>query len=176
MTAENDIETRLWTADGFREDDWRRAEDAENVAGNGRYILPLEVFLALEPAEREAAADRLGVEIQPGEAVEELEPFLDTLPLVALAFPRFADGRSFSKAALLRSRYGYKGEVRAMGEVLIDQIAHMLRCGFSAFEVSHPVALKRLEEGQRGGIPLYYQPTVGGETRPGRFAWRRVPA
>jgi uncharacterized protein (DUF934 family) len=166
--------TKLWTADGFRENAWTRADDAEALGGNGNVILPLATFLALDPAVREAALPRLGVEVLPGEAVDPLVPFLDRLPMVALAFPAFNDGRSYSKAELLRSRHGYEGEVRATGDVLIDQIPHMLRCGFSTFEVRHETTLRRLEAGRRGGIPLHYQPSAAAPAQTGKYAWRRV--
>ncbi|WP_163272399.1 DUF934 domain-containing protein [Chelativorans alearense] len=164
---------RLWTENGFRDDDWKRAEEADVLPGEGKLILALEAFLALDEAAREEALPRLGVEVLPGETVDLLLPFLDRLPLVALAFPAFNDGRSYSKAELLRSRHGYRGELRATGDVLIDQIPHMLRCGFSSFEVMNQTALARLEAGQRGGIPLYYQPTATA-SRPGKYAWRRL--
>ena len=60
---------------------------------------------------------------------------------MALAFPAFNDGRSFSKAELLRSRYGFTGAVRAVGQVLVDQLPHMLRLGFSEFEVTNPTLI-----------------------------------
>lgn len=174
MNANNTtMQPRLWTEEGFREDEWERADSAEALSGNARLILPLEAFLALEPAVREASADRLGVEILPGEAIESLVPFLERLPLIALAFPAFNDGRSYSKAELLRSRYGYNGELRAAGDVLIDQIPYMLRCGFSSLEIRNEVALARLEAGRSGDIPLYYQP-ASRAGQPGRYAWRRA--
>ena len=98
------------------------------------------------------------------------------LPLVALSFPAFNDGRSFSKAALLRTRHGYRGTVRASGQVLIDQIPHMLRTGFDELEVSHPTTIRRLEQGRTGGLPEYYQPSARSEPAEGKYAWRRLPA
>lgn len=168
------VQPKLWTESGFQDDEWQRADSAEALSGNGRLILPLEVFLALEPAIREASLDRLGVEVLPGETIDALLPFLDRLPLIALAFPAFNDGRSYSKAQLLRSRHGYGGELRAAGDVLIDQVAYMLRCGFSSLEIRNEVTLARLEAGQSGGIPFYYQPASrAGQSS--RYAWRRVP-
>jgi len=166
--------SRLWTADGFQEDHWQRAENLEALDSNASVILPLGVFLALDPAVRENVIARLGVEVQPGEAIDQLYPFLDGLPLVVLVFPKFNDGRSFSKAELLRSRHGYKGEIRATGDVLYDQIPHMLRCGFSAFEVKNEPTLRRLEAGRRGGIPLHYQPSAAAPAGLGKYSWRRT--
>ncbi|PZO82541.1 MAG: hypothetical protein DI629_00255 [Mesorhizobium amorphae] len=166
--------TRLWTPDGFQDDEWQHAEGADALGGNGSFILPLAAFLALSPAEREAHAGRLGVKLLPGETLEAVLPFLDALPLVALAFPAFSDGRSFSKAELLRTRHGYAGTIRATGQVLVDQFPHMLRLGFDAFEISNPTLLARLEKGETGGIPLHYQPAVVTEAPGETYSWRRV--
>ena len=174
MSATEAIVSRLWTAGGFQEDHWQRAEELSALDGNVSLILPLDVFLALDPAVRESAIARLGVEVQPGEAIDPLVPLLENLPLVVLVFPKFNDGRSFSKAELLRSRHGYKGEIRATGDVLYDQIPHMLRCGFSAFEVKNEPTLRRLETGRRGGIPLHYQPSAAAPAKAGRYSWRRL--
>ncbi|MCO6049468.1 DUF934 domain-containing protein [Mesorhizobium sp. RP14(2022)] len=166
--------TRLWTPEGFIEDDWTHVESAEALSGNGRFILPLAAFLEMSGEAREAAADRIGVQILPGEELSEIEPYLGSLPLVALAFPAFSDGRSFSKAELLRSRYGFEKIVRATGQVLVDQLPHMLRLGFTEFEISNPTLLKRLEEGVTGGIPFYYQPTVKPAEGHQAYSWRRL--
>lgn len=172
--------TRLWTPQGFQPDAWTSAESTEALEGEGRFILPLAVLLDMAPAARAAAAGRLGVRLNPPEPVEALEPFLPSLPLVALAFPAFSDGRSFSKAELLRSRHGFKGILRATGQVLVDQLPHMLRLGFDQFEVGNPVLIARLEEGRVGGLPLAYQPTAEPSGPPpaamgARYSWRRVP-
>lgn len=166
---------RLWTRDGFREDAWRHAESLD-AAGNEAVILPLAALRALDESARNAMAGRLGVLLAPGEPLDALAPFLDELALVALAFPAFNDGRSFSKAELLRRRHGYAGPVRAVGDILIDQIPHMLRTGFTEFEVKNPTALKRLDEGRVGGLPLHYQPTAKPAERAGGYSWRRRPA
>ena len=138
---------RLWTPAGFREDEWNHAESANALAGNGRFILPLQAFLDLDPEVRKSARERLGVLLQPGDPLEKIAELLKDLSLVALAFPAFSDGRSFSKAELLRSRHQFEGAVRATGQVLIDQLPHMLRLGFDEFEVSHPAA----DQASRGG-------------------------
>ncbi len=178
MLAPNSPTTpRLWTPDGFRDDEWRRAEDAAALAGNGRFIQPLAVVANMDPSERRLAKDRLGVLIQPGEAIETLVDFLPELALVALAFPVFSDGRSFSKAELLRSRHGFDGAIRAVGQVLVDQLPHMLRLGFDEFEVADPVLLGRLERGDIGGLALHYQPTAAEAAAPDRgagYSWRRI--
>lgn len=167
-------ETRLWTPDGFREDEWRHAEGADALASNGRFILPLQAFLALDPDQRRLARERIGVLLLPAEPVDALAGLLDQLTLVALAFPAFSDGRSFSKAELLRARHGFKGPLRATGQVLVDQLPHMLRLGFDEFEVCHPVLIARLEKGDTGGIPFYNQPTAAPAAPGQTYSWRRV--
>ena len=174
--SETNAQPRLWTPEGFREDDWTHAEGAEALSGNGRFILPLQAFLDLDPQVREAYKERLGVLLQPGEAVDAIVDLLDTLSLVALAFPAFSDGRSFSKAELLRRRHGFTGALRATGQVLVDQLPHMLRLGFDEFEVSHPTLIARLEAGRIGGLPLHYQPSAKAAETGLKYSWRRKAA
>lgn len=77
----------------------------------------------------------LGVWLDSDEQVEELADDLANFQVIALNFPAFTDGRHYSSARLLRERYGYKGEIRAIGDVLRDQLFLMRRCGFDAFAV-----------------------------------------
>ncbi|MBD7978942.1 MULTISPECIES: DUF934 domain-containing protein [Pseudomonas] len=77
----------------------------------------------------------LGVWLDADEAVEDIADDLTHFQIVALNFPVFTDGRHYSSARLLRERYGYKGEVRAIGDVLRDQLFYMRRCGFDAFAI-----------------------------------------
>ncbi|MEJ0067145.1 MAG: DUF934 domain-containing protein [Caulobacteraceae bacterium] len=72
--------------------------------------------------------------LEPGDAVEDLAYDLHRLPVIALSIPKYRDGRAYSAARLLRERYGYTGEIRAVGEVLREQAFQMVRCGFDAFE------------------------------------------
>ena len=167
-------ETRLWTPDGFRQDDWVHAEEFAAAGTNGRVILPLKAFLDIPADERLRDRERIGVQLAPGDSIDQIVDCLDQLALVALAFPAFNDGRSFSKAELLRSRHGFEGPIRATGQVLIDQLPHMLRLGFTEFEVSHPVLIGRLEKGDTGGIPFYYQPTAKPAAPGPGYSWRRT--
>ena len=75
----------------------------------------------------------VGILLGAGDGPEAIAADLDRLALVAVHFPRFSDGRGLSTARLLRERYGYEGEVRAVGDVLRDQLAFLERCGFDAF-------------------------------------------
>ncbi len=77
----------------------------------------------------------LGVWLDSDEQVEEIADDLAHFQVVALNFPAFTDGRHYSSARLLRERYRYQGEIRAIGDVLRDQLFLMRRCGFDAFAV-----------------------------------------
>ena len=72
------------------------------------------------------------VRLEPDDDARALIPFLDRLTLIEVAFPKYRDGRGYSAARILREA-GYKGELRAQGDVLVDQIAFMRRCGFDSF-------------------------------------------
>src|SRR5690606_30734618 len=98
-------EPKLWSPQGLHEDEWQRGNTDDVPGSNTRLLLSLEDFLALPEPIRRDASGRLGVEVASGEQLEPLLPYLDLLPLVALSFPAFNDGRSYSKATLLRTRY-----------------------------------------------------------------------
>ena len=78
------------------------------------------------------------VRLEPGDDARDLLPFLDRLQLVEVNFPVFGDGRGYSAARILREA-GYQGELRAQGDVLVDQIAFMRRCGFDSFMPDAPL-------------------------------------
>ena len=99
---------------------------------------------------------QLGVRLESHEKIEDLEPWLERLQLIALAFPKFADGRAFSSAAMLRQHYHFAGEIRAVGEVLVDQYPFMRRVGFDAFEVE-PGRVLESWKNAKIGIGLAYQ-------------------
>ncbi len=78
------------------------------------------------------------VRIESGEDVRQLLPFLDRLALIEIDFPAFGDGRGYSAAQILREE-GYDGELRASGDVLVDQLPFMRRCGFDSFAPEKPI-------------------------------------
>ncbi|GMB82637.1 DUF934 domain-containing protein [Shinella zoogloeoides] len=161
--------TKIWNESGFVTDDPWIVETEETKAGsNEKAILGLDDFLA------KTDETGLGVLINPADDVRRLEGHQDRLALVAVAFPAFNDGRAFSHASLLRSRLGFKGEVRAVGDVLIDQIPLMLRCGIDSFAVSNATALKRLAENRLPGIDNHYQPAARPSQDVGSYSWRRL--
>ena len=84
------------------------------------------------------------VRVEPGDDARELIPHLERLELVEVNFPAFGDGRGYSSARILREA-GYDGELRAVGDVLVDQLAYMRRCGFDAFEPDQPLDMDDVE-------------------------------
>jgi uncharacterized protein (DUF934 family) len=98
----------------------------------GDVIVPLMLWLE-QRASLLARPGRKGVLVGSDDPVEALTGCLDGLSIVALDFPVFSDGRSYSSARVLRERLGYRGELRAVGDVLRDQIFLMRRCGFDSF-------------------------------------------
>src|SRR5690606_6714818 len=106
----------------------------EELSNCDDLIVPLQLWR--EHAHALKARDGgLGIWLDADEAVEEIADDLQHFQVVALNFPVFTDGRHYSSARLLRERYGYKGEIRAIGDVLRDQLFYMRRCGFDAFAV-----------------------------------------
>lgn len=128
--------SRLIDRHGPRQDDWVRIDDdvtasAADVAGSS-----LLLTLAQWQAHREqwlAHEGRLGVLLEPDADPSVLADDLSRLSLIAVDFPNFTDGRGYSIARLLRQRHGFTGELRAVGDVLRDQLFFYERCGFDSF-------------------------------------------
>lgn len=91
----------------------------------------LDAFLA-------GQTNATSVRLESGDDARALIPHLDRLALIEIAFPTFRDGRGYSSARILREA-GYAGELRAEGDVLVDQIAYMRRCGFDSFAPAKPL-------------------------------------
>jgi uncharacterized protein (DUF934 family) len=115
------------------------AEDPFTCVGDEREMPHGDVIISL--ARFQSEGDQLlsegrsvGVRLESHEQPEALAYDLPRLAVVALAFPKFGDGRAYTSARLLRERFGFKGEVRAVGDVLREQAGFMARCGFDAFE------------------------------------------
>ena len=109
--------------------------DDDALPATGGVILSLARFQSDGEALLDDGRD-VGVRLGPADQVEGLAYDLPRLAVVALEFPKYRDGRAYSSAVLLRERYGFGGEVRAVGDVLIDQAWNMVRCGFDAFETT----------------------------------------
>jgi uncharacterized protein (DUF934 family) len=147
------------------EDDWQVIADDDDLPAEGDII----VSVARWQKERDALIarkGRLGLKINGDTPVEAIAADLDRFELVALEFPKFADGRCFSHARLLRERNAYSGELRAVGDVVRDTIDFMRRCGIDTFALrpdkNAEDALKaftefslRYQAAADGAVPVY---------------------
>ncbi len=148
-----------------------------NVAGEqaipatGAIIVSLAQWLAHLDA-LIARRDPIGIRLRSDQHPEVVADDLDHFAVIALEFPVFRDGRAYSCARLLRERWGYRGELRATGDVLLEQLHFMERVGFDAFEISgdDPVQDWRIA---RGEFSTWYQAT--GDGRPPARHLRRGP-
>ena len=141
-------------------DVWTHVADDEALPGAAPAIVSLERWTA----DRSALAGRntpIGVRLRSDQRIEALLDDLESLPVVALDFPNMNDGRHFTTARMLRERHGYRGEIRATGQVLHDQLFFMARCGFDAFELP---AGKNAEGAWAafGELSVVYQPAADG--------------
>jgi uncharacterized protein (DUF934 family) len=118
------------------EDRWTLLRDAALLA-DVPINTPVIVPLALWQAEHHVLAGRaaVGVWLKPSHDPEALAGDVAHLPLIAIDFPKFVDGRGYSSARLLREKYRFGGELRAIGDVLHDQLYYLRQCGFDAFAV-----------------------------------------
>ncbi len=132
-------------------DDWCVLRLGENdtpetvQVPTGKIIVPLQVWQAQRDTLQARA--QLGVWLGSAERAEDLQHDLDKFAVIAVDFPKFADGRGYSIAYHLRVRLGYQGELRAIGDVLRDQMFYMQRAGFDAFA---PRADKDIHEALKG--------------------------
>lgn len=120
------------------DDNWQllEATDAPEavVIPEGDVIVPLNVWKA-QKEQLQGRKSTLGVWLNSDELAEELADEAQGFGVIALNFPTFMDGRAFSTARLLRERYGYQGDVRAIGYIIRDQLFYMSRCGFTSFQL-----------------------------------------
>lgn len=119
--------------------------------------VPLPVFLENREAFL-ASPHPLGLLVSPGEKIEDVRADLGRFASIAIKFPAFTDGRGYSTARLLAERFGFKGEIRAVGDVLQDQIPLMRRCGVNALVVTHEPTRQALIENRLPEVALFYQP------------------
>lgn len=113
------------------EDAWTLFEDGATWNGEPTALLPLAAALAQPQRLREARP--AGIWLSPTDEPAQAVPLFDSIDLIAVQFPKFGDGRGYSTAALLRTRHGWRGELRAIGDVLRDQLFFMKRVGFDSF-------------------------------------------
>ncbi len=165
----------LFKGGAFRDDPWVAVDDQTAVPDDKDIIVGKTRFLA-EADSLLGWPGRLGVVLVAGENLEGLVPHLGRLALIVLRIPKYSDGRFYSIARLLRDRYGFRGELRAGGDVLRDQVLHLLRAGFDALDVTHPGTIEALRLGTIVAVHHHYQPASAEtvETRPNQRPWRRM--
>ena len=147
-------------------DPYVRIADDAPVADDVAVIVPAARFLA-DAAKIARRAAPTGVLWPNDRRVAELAPWLDRLALVALAFPTFRDGRAYSQARQLRERYGFRGELRATGDVLRDQFLFFIRAGFDSLEVRKDADAAAFAE-TVGRYSVFYQPSADGRVSTAR--------
>jgi uncharacterized protein (DUF934 family) len=161
----------LIKATGPVDDLWTFVKDEEQLPAEGAVI----VTLARWQANRDQLLARptpLGVRLKSDQAPSAIAGDIERFDVIALEFPKFTDGRAYSSARLLRERHGFRGELRAVGNVLRDQLVFMRRCGFDSFlipETADGVAWA----GSLRGISVVYQPAT--DTRATALAARHKP-
>ena len=146
------------------------ASGAETIPAAGPLIVSLDQWNAHRD-QLLARGTPLGIRLRSDQPPELIAADLARLAVVALEFPKFRDGRAYSYARLLRERYGFKGELRAVGDVLLEQLFFMLRTGFDAFEIESADTLRDYRTAL-ADFSVWYQPAADG--RPTAMQLRHV--
>lgn len=118
------------------DDEWLDLTTEGNSFDNGSKVIVGLDRLKNEFDQLKTKSQALAVMLSETDSVDDILPFLDDLQMVVLRFTAFADGRAFSQSRLLRDRHGYEGQIRAVGDVIRDQLSFMQRCGFSQFQLA----------------------------------------
>jgi len=168
------VDKNLFKDGKFMADPFRAWQDGDDPASVRYTHIPVAVFLA----NREAVLNNPhpnGLLVMPADRVEDVALDLGRFASIAISFPGFTDGRGYTSARLVAERYNYTGEIRAIGDVLMDQITLMRRCGVNAFVVTHPATRKALETGHLTTVNLFYQPVGKTEVPVGTRPFLRQP-
>lgn len=143
------------------EDRWVRLEDDADLPDDGDVIISLEQLENAGEAIK-ARTGCTGLALENSVEPDDIAGHLPDLDLIALDFPAFTDGRAYSQARQLRTKLGFKGELRATGNVLADQAGFMHRVGFDAFEVPSGFSLDVWNKAARS-MTVAYQRGYGGD-------------
>lgn len=155
---------------------WTRLQDGDEIPADGALLVTLGQWLENRESLRQRQ-DPVGVWLASNTDAsfaawgETFASDVLGLPVVAVDFPVFGDGRGYSVASLLRQRHGFKGELRAIGNVLVDQVSAMARVGFDAFEVAEGTRLELLEQAWARFSAVYQPASDARET-----VWQRRAA
>jgi uncharacterized protein (DUF934 family) len=146
---------RLWRDNQFVADIWTNVTDGDAFPFSEAAVISLQRWRA-EQTNLAALAISLGIRLSPGDVLEPVADNVQRLDLIVLPFAKFTDGRNYSTARRLREA-GFKGEIRAAGDVLLDQLPLLLRSGFTAFEITHKATLVALEAAPIPAVSRVYQ-------------------
>ncbi|MGF6093891.1 DUF934 domain-containing protein [Pseudomonas sp. 18175] len=146
------------------DDAWTLIREPDAELPPGPVILPLVRWLAHQATQPLHRMSLHGVWLGPDDELDDFAPWLYLVPMIALDFPSFRDGRAYSQAYLLRTRMGWEGELRAIGDVLRDQLSHMRQCGFTSFAIREDKSAVDALKGLSGMSVLYGRSVI--EPRP----------
>lgn len=149
------VQARLWHNGAFVADDWHWITDDEPMGVRARVIVSLDRWRKEQPT-LVSTGVAVGVKLDAGQSIDVETDGVSRLGVIVLPFPKFSDGRSYSAARQLRDA-GHRGELRATGDVLLDQLPLMVRTGFDAFEITNAATIAALERGEFPAVPLVYQ-------------------
>lgn len=155
------------------EDEWVSVEGEQPIPTGEDVIVSLAYFKSNEPALVNRNSGKLGVHLDTLDELDDIAPYLDSLSLVSLDFPSFANGTSYSKSHLLREKFGFKGEIRAVGDIRIDQVAFFKRCGVDSLVVTHQPTIDAMQSGRDPSIRQFYQPALNDSPSTNGRAWAR---
>jgi uncharacterized protein (DUF934 family) len=137
------------TEDTWQVVDHEHLKDGVDLTHNEQWLIPLSLWEGVAD-KLEPGQNQVGVWVNGDEPLENFYGKTSNMPVIAIKFPVFTDGRGFSLARQLREQYDYAGEVRAMGYFLQDQMYYLRRCGFNAFLVNDdadvPSVLESLQD------------------------------
>lgn len=142
------------------DDPWVFVENEEDLAQyqtTKNLILPIRLWETMRAAEVSQGHESSlnGIWLSPDDNEESLKPWLNVLPLIALQFPSFRDGRAYTQAYTIKTRLSWRGELRAVGDVLRDQLSLMRQCGFNSFAIRDDKSVEDALKGLSGISVLY---------------------
>lgn len=147
----------------FADDSWVQVADGAEIPGDGPVYVSLKRWRA-ERDELMARGTQIGIRLTSEQTPGQIEDDLRHFGLVALDFPAFTDGRSYSNARRLRDRFNYQGEVRAIGDILRDQYWQLSRCGFDSIVVKEGETLEGWKAAVSAITTPYQAASDGAET------------
>ena len=165
------IKNQAVAVDAWQKLEIPEGETPETVAlPAGDILFPLAVWQARK-TEIISGHKRIGLWLEPADRVEDVAGDLDYFIVIAINFPKFVDGRGYSTASLLRQRYAYPGELRAVGDVLHDQLFFMRRVGFNSFALKDG---KNISYALEAGFTTFSDAYQGATSEPQPFFRRRA--